>query len=72
MVNVNVRVAKTELDTIDQWIAEGRFASRSDAIRMIIAFYEEREKTRKFYSTLKSLSREAKEHPERLIALEDL
>jgi Arc/MetJ-type ribon-helix-helix transcriptional regulator len=72
MVNVNIRVAKTELDMIDQWVTEGRFASRSDAIRMIVAFYEEREETRKFYSMLIERSREAKEHPELLIPLEEL
>lgn len=72
MANVNVRVPDAELDMIDQWVDEGRFASRSDAIRMIVAFYEEREKTRDFYMLLRKRSREAKKNPEKLVLLEEL
>jgi Arc/MetJ-type ribon-helix-helix transcriptional regulator len=60
------------LEEIDKWVAEGRFKSRSDAIKTIIAFYEEREKTREFFKTLAKRSEEAKKHPESLIPLEEL
>lgn len=55
---------------LDEWIKEGRFKSRSDAIRVILSKYEEREKTRKFYEMLIERSEEAREHPEELILLE--
>lgn len=48
----------------------GRFKSRSDAIKTIIAFYEEREKTRKFLKMLVRRSDEVKKHPELLVLLE--
>jgi Arc/MetJ-type ribon-helix-helix transcriptional regulator len=60
------------LEEIDQWVAEGRFKSRSDAIKTILGFYEEREKTREFFRMLIKRSEEAKKHPERLIPLEEL
>ena len=56
---------------IDCWVAEGRFKSRSDAIKTIISLYEEREKTRKFYDLLNKRSEEAKKHPEKLIPFEE-
>jgi len=70
MVQVQVRVPENLLQTLDEWIKEGRFKSRSDAIRIILSQYEEREKTREFYKLLTERSREAKEHQERLIPLE--
>jgi Arc/MetJ-type ribon-helix-helix transcriptional regulator len=57
---------------IDRWIAEGRFASRSDAIKTIVALYEERERTRRFYELLLKRSREAREKPEILVPLEEV
>jgi Arc/MetJ-type ribon-helix-helix transcriptional regulator len=54
------------LEEIDEWVAEGRFKSRSDAIKSIIAHYEEREKTCVFFNMLMKRSKETKEHPERL------
>jgi len=57
---------------IDRWIAEGRFASRSEAIKTIVALYQERERTRKFYTMLLKRSKEARERPEILIPLEDV
>jgi len=59
------------LEEIDKWVAEGRFKSRSDAIKTIISIYEEREKTRKFFKMLVKRSEEAKKHPEALIPLEE-
>ena len=70
MSQVQVRVPEQLLETLDRWIKEGRFKSRSDAIRVILAQYEERERTRDFYRMLNQRSREAREHPEELIPLE--
>jgi Arc/MetJ-type ribon-helix-helix transcriptional regulator len=60
------------LEEIDRWVAEGRFKSRSDAIKTILSIYEEREKTRRFFKMLVKRSEEAKKHPETLISLEEL
>ena len=57
---------------IDRWVAKGRFKSRSDAIKTIVALYEEREKTREFYKMLVERSEEAKEKPEILVPLEEI
>jgi Arc/MetJ-type ribon-helix-helix transcriptional regulator len=57
---------------IDRWIAKGKFKSRSDAIKTIVALYEEREKTREFYQMLVDRSKEAKEKPEILVPLEEV
>ena len=72
MVQVQLRLPEKTLEQIDQWVAEGKFKSRSDAIKTIISLFEEREKTRQFYAMLQKESQEAKEHPETLIPLEDL
>ena len=70
MSQVQVRVPEKLLEVLDGWIKEGRFKSRSDAIRVILSQYEERERTREFYRMLNERSREAREHPEDLIPLE--
>jgi Arc/MetJ-type ribon-helix-helix transcriptional regulator len=59
------------LEEIDRWVAEGRFKSRSDAIKSIISFYEERERTREFFRMLVKRSEEARKHPEVLVSLEE-
>ena len=69
---VQLRLSQKMLEEIDRWVAEGRFKSRSDAIKTIISFYEEREKTREFFKMLLKRSEEAKKHPEALIPLEEL
>lgn len=71
MAQVQLRLPEETLKQIDAWVAEGKFKSRSDAIRTIISLYEEREKTRKFYEMLQKRSQEAKERPEELLPLED-
>jgi hypothetical protein len=43
----------------------------SDAIKTIVALYEEKEKTREFYKMLNERSREAEERPDTLIPIED-
>ncbi|MCW4007494.1 MAG: ribbon-helix-helix domain-containing protein [Candidatus Bathyarchaeota archaeon] len=72
MTQVHLRLSEKTLEEIDRWVAEGRFKSRSDAIRSIINFYQEREKTREFYQMLVKRSEEARKHPERLVPLEEV
>lgn len=72
MVQVQVRVPEEVVEEIDRWVAKGRFRSRSDAIKTILALYDEREKTREFYKMLVERSREAREKPEILVPLEDV
>jgi len=72
MTQVQVRMPEKLLEEIDKWITEGRFKSRSDAIKTIIILYEERERTREFYKMLLERSKEAKEKPENLIPLEEI
>ena len=69
---VQVRLPREMVDRIDEWISHGRFTSRSDALKTILAVYEERELTRKFYGLLKTRSREAREEPDKLIPLDSL
>ena len=69
---VQLRLPEKMLEEIDRWVAEGRFKSRSDAIKSIINLYEEREKTREFYKLLLKRSKETDEHPEILVPLKDL
>jgi len=71
MTQVQVRMPERLLRVIDRWVAQGRFKSRSDAIKTIVGFYEERERTREFYRMLMELSREAKEKPEIPIPLQE-
>ncbi|RJS85397.1 ribbon-helix-helix protein, CopG family [Candidatus Bathyarchaeota archaeon] len=72
MKQVQVRMPEKLLKEIDKWVTEGRFKSRSDAIKTIVALYEERERTREFYKMLVERSKEAKEKPEILVPLEDI
>jgi len=72
MVQVQLRIPEESISEIDKWVSEGRFKSRSDAIRTIVALYQEKEKAREFYKMLVERSNEAKENPEILIPLEDL
>jgi Arc/MetJ-type ribon-helix-helix transcriptional regulator len=69
---VQLRLSRETLEEIDRWVAEGRFKSRSDAIKTIISFYEEREKTREFFKMLMKRSEEVRKHPESLVPLEEL
>ena len=69
---VQVRIPAELVEELDHWIAEGRFASRSEAVKTIVTLYQEREKTRKFYDMLLKESEEAKKHPETLIPLKDV
>ena len=71
MTQVQLRLPQKMIEEIDKWIEEGRFKSRSDAIKTIISLFEEREKTREFLAMLNARSEEAEEHPETLIPLEE-
>jgi Arc/MetJ-type ribon-helix-helix transcriptional regulator len=71
-IQVQLRLSEKTLEEIDRWVAEGRFKSRSDAIKSIISLYEEREKTREFYKMLLERSEEARKHPEKLVPLEEV
>lgn len=71
MPQVQLRLPDEMIAEIDGWVAEGRFKSRSDAIKTIISLYEEREKTRKFYELLNKRSEEAKKNPEKLVPVEE-
>jgi Arc/MetJ-type ribon-helix-helix transcriptional regulator len=71
MAQVQLRLPAEMIAEIDSWVEEGKFKSRSDAIKTIISLYEEREKTRKFYELLNKRSEEAKKNSEKLVPLED-
>jgi len=70
MAQVQVRVTDNMIETLDEWVKEGKFKSRSDAIRTVLKQYEEREKTRDFYKMLVERSEEAEENPDDLVPLE--
>lgn len=65
-----MRIPKELVKDIDNWVAEGRFASRSEAIKTIVAIYNERERIRGFYEMLSSRSKETREKPNELIPLD--
>ena len=67
MVQVQLRMPKEMVRVIDVWVKNGKFNSRSDAIKTIVAYYEEKEKTRAFYEMLLKRSKQAKEKPTVLI-----
>ena len=71
MTQVQVRIPDQLVEKIDKWVQEGRFTSRSEAIRTIVALYDEREKTREFYEMLQRREREVEEDPEILVPLEE-
>ena len=71
-VQVQVRLPEELARQIDKWVQQGKFVNRSDAIKAIVSFYNERDKTRKFLELLEKRSREAKAKPERLVPLEKI
>ena len=72
LAQVQLRLPQKTLEEIDNWVAEGRFKNRSDAIKSIINYYQEREKTCDFFNLLLKRSEEAKQHPESLIPIEEI
>jgi len=71
MVQVQLRVPEQTVKEIDEWVEEGKFRSRSDAVKTIITLYEEKVKTMEFFKMLIKRSKEAEESPEILIPLDD-
>jgi Arc/MetJ-type ribon-helix-helix transcriptional regulator len=69
---VQVRIPEELVQELDKWIAEGRFSSRSEAVKTIVTLYKERERTRRFYEMLSKESDGARKHPESLIPLKDV
>lgn len=69
---VQVRIPGEMVRQIDRWVADGRFASRSEAIKTIVTIYQEREHTRAFHQLLVNRSKEAKDKPELLLPLEEV
>ena len=67
-MQVQVRLPESDVHELDKWVKEKQFKSRSDALRSILLFYREREKTREFYKLLLERSKEA-EDEEMLIPL---
>ena len=67
MVQVQLRVPERTVKEIDEWVEEGRFRSRSDAVKTIIALYEDKMRTMEFFRMLMKRSKEADEKPEMLI-----
>jgi Arc/MetJ-type ribon-helix-helix transcriptional regulator len=65
MSQVQLRLPEKTLEQIDCWVAEGKFKSRSDAIRTIMSPFEVREKTREFFQMLQKRSQKAKDPPKR-------
>ena len=63
---------KKMVQEIDRWIAEGRYANRSEAIKTVLTLYEEKERTRALYHLLLKRSEEAKKKPDSLIPLEEI
>ncbi len=72
LAQVQLRLPQKTLEEIDNWVTEGRFKNRSDAIKSIINYYQEREKTCDFFNLLLKRSEEAKQHPESLIPIEEI
>ena len=71
MAQLQLRVPERTVKEIDEWVEEGKFRSRSDAIKTIIAMYEDKIKTMEFFRMLLKRSKEAEERPEMLIPLDD-
>jgi len=69
---VQVRIPEELVKEIDRWVSEGRFSSRSEAVKTIITLYDERERTRKFYQMLVKRSDEASKNPDSLVPLDDI
>ena len=71
MVQVQLRIPEQTVQEIDEWVEEGKFRSRSDAVKTIIALYEEKVKTMEFFKMLMKRSKEAEDNPEILMPLDD-
>ena len=59
------------IEEIDKWVEEGRYESRSDAIKTILSIHAEREKTKEFRAMLNERRAEAEKNQEILIPLNE-
>ncbi|MBU0898270.1 MAG: ribbon-helix-helix domain-containing protein [Nanoarchaeota archaeon] len=71
MVQVQLRIPDQTVKEIDEMVEEGKFKSRSDAIKTMVSLYEERVKTMEFFNMLMKRSKEAEDNSNILIPLED-
>jgi Arc/MetJ-type ribon-helix-helix transcriptional regulator len=71
MVQVQLRIPEQTVKEIDVWVEEGKFRSRSDAVKTIITLYEEKVKTMEFFKMLVKRSKEAEDNPQILIPLDE-
>lgn len=72
MVQVQLRIPEQTVRELDEWVDEGKFRSRSDAVKTIIALYEDKLRTMEFFRMLTKRSKEAEERPAMLVQLDDL
>jgi len=72
MTQLQLRVSEQTIKDIDKWVKQGRFKSRSDAVKTILTIYEEKMRTMEFLKMLMKRSKEAEENPNALIALDDM
>ena len=56
MTQIQVRMPEENVSVIDRWVGEGRFRSRSDAVKAMVSYYQERENTMKFLNMLNKRS----------------
>lgn len=68
-VQVHLRVPLALIKELDRWVEQGRFASRSDAIKSVLSLYEERERTMEFARMLFKRREEARASPKMLVPL---
>jgi len=69
-MQVQIKLSEDMVHEIDQCVQEGRFRSRSDAVRVIVKLYRERERMVGLGGMLLERSEEAKARPEILSELE--
>jgi Arc/MetJ-type ribon-helix-helix transcriptional regulator len=69
-VPVQVRIPEETVKEIDRWVSEGRFSSRSEAVKTIVVMYRERERTRDFYEMLQKRSEEVRKDRSILVPLD--
>jgi Arc/MetJ-type ribon-helix-helix transcriptional regulator len=71
-LTVQIRIPEELVKEIDRWISEGRFASRSVAVRTIVVMHRERERTREFYEVLQKRSDQITEDPSILVPVDKI
>ena len=72
MPQVQLRIPEEAIKEIDGWVEEGKFRSRSDAVKTILAIYQERQRTMEFFKMLMGRSEESKKNPKIMVRLADL